>query len=440
MELFVSRPLLFVGDIHLGRSPHRLAAAGLDPRRLDPAEAWRRVLRYALDHDVQAVVLAGDVVDQDKDRFEAFGHLHAGVARLVAAGIAVVGVAGNHDSIALPRLASRIAAFQLLGAGGRWQRVELDGVDLIGWSFPARHHQRDPLHEPGLAEALASRRDAALCLGVLHTDLDGGNSPYAPTGRLALDAQPLAGWFLGHIHQPDDLAVGRPIGYLGSLVGLDRGETGPRGPWLITPTSATRLTAEQLPLGPVHWTSMMVDVSRLDLAAAGHDVLHDALMARVSAEAETDAWLIAGDFAAVGCTITFTGRTDQPSVLARFITEREATELVFPVADIPWVVVSMQVATQPALDLDALAAEPTPLGQVARLVLALNTDGAAAMPQLVQAELASFDPSPWSTDMQRAPLPDPVLTTRVAAMALLEQLLRQRAAQTDVSVDLSGGR
>ena len=92
--------ILFVGDMHLGRSPSGLSdrvleAAGLTRQDLGPAEAWRRIVQAALDLDVDAVALAGDLVEGDNARFEAFGHLESGVARLAAAGITVAAVAGE---------------------------------------------------------------------------------------------------------------------------------------------------------------------------------------------------------------------------------------------------------------------------------------------------------------------------------------------------------
>lgn len=422
----MSRPLLFVGDIHLGRSPHRLEAAGLDPSQLDPAEAWRRVVRYAVCNDVQAVVLAGDVVDQDKDRFEAWAHLKRGVSELVAAGVRVLGVAGNHDHIALPRLATRIEDFTLLGRGGIWERVELDGVDLVGWSFPARHHSGNPLFSLGLDEALANCRPEALTIGVFHGHLDAGDSSYAPVRRVDLAARSVAAWFLGHIHIPDDLCSERPIGYLGSLVGLDRGETGSRGPWLITPTSASRLTARHLPLGPVYWTDIDVDVSELRLDADASDTLHSALESRIAQVAQGIDWLDAGDFSAVGCSVRFTGRSDERSRIHAFIDDRQCSELVFESRGMRWAVVHMSDHTRPARDLPALAAERTPLGQLAQLVVAIDTDGLDALPDSIRSVFERFDPLPWAADLERDPLPDQLAVTRSAALQLLDHLLLQR--------------
>jgi len=422
----MTRPVLFVGDIHLGRSPHRLAAAGLDASKLDPAEAWLRVVRYAIRNDVQAVVLAGDVVDRDKDRFEAWGHLQRGVADLVDAGIRTLGVAGNHDHIALPRLAARIESFKLIGRGATWERVELEGIDLFGWSFPTRHHSDDPLISPGLAEAIAGRRPDALGVGVLHGDLDVRSSVYAPVRGADLAKQPLAAWFMGHVHQPNDLTTERPIGYLGSLVGLDRGEVGPRGPWLVTPTSASSLTAKQVPLGPVLWNKLEVNLADLVLTDDAQDIVHSAIEAAIARAAQGDDWLQEGDFSAVGCSVKFTGRIENRSCVARFIEQRSGTELVFETGKAQWVVVAMADETQPLRDLGALAAERTPLGRMADLVINLDARGQEAIPESVTTAVAGFEAGPWSADLERDPLPESVALTRSVALKIIDQLLAQR--------------
>ena len=420
------RPILFVGDVHLGRSPYRLEEAGLDPSRLGPGEAWSRVVQHAITQQVQAVVLAGDLVDQEKDRFEAWGHLQRGVERLVVAGVRVLGVAGNHDHIALPRLADRIDAFELLGQGASWQRAELDGVDILGWSFPTRHHRESPLASPGLQKALDERRPDALTLGVLHADLDAGSSPYAPVRQTELEAVPVAAWFLGHIHQPTDRAGDQRVGYLGSLVGLDRGETGARGPWLVTPMSAGTMIVEQLALGPVHWVEIEVDLSELHLADDAHDQLHATLHSSISEAARGDQWLADGDFDAVGCSIAFTGRVDASESVRSFLAQRKPHELVFEAGGRRWAVVHLSDRTRPRRDLRALAAERTPLGLLAELMTVLDQRGRDALPVDVLAAIEAFDPAPWSTDLERDPTPDAVAVVRAAGLQLVDQLLAQR--------------
>src|SRR5262245_1795132 len=118
--------LLCIGDMHLGRRPARLPAdLEVDASELGPAAAWKRCTAFAIAERVDAVLLAGDVVESANRFFEAFGVLERGVRELEAAGIRTIGVAGNHDVEVLPRLADEIAGFHLLGRGGRWESVEV---------------------------------------------------------------------------------------------------------------------------------------------------------------------------------------------------------------------------------------------------------------------------------------------------------------------------
>ena len=173
--------VLAVGDIHLGRTPSRLPS-DLSARELGPAEAWRRAVDAALEAEVAAVLLAGDVVDRDEDFFEAYRELESGVRRLADEGIAVIGVAGNHDVEVLPRLARHIPEFRLLGAGGRWESCRIaaggEAVTLWGWSFPRARFSASPLADQRF------ERLPGINLGLLHCDRDAGpDSPLRPGRR-----------------------------------------------------------------------------------------------------------------------------------------------------------------------------------------------------------------------------------------------------------------
>ena len=104
--------LLAVGDVHLGTRPVSLPGDltdwDVDPRELTPEAALGAAVDRAIAEGVDAVVFAGDVVESTNARFEAIRPLEAAVRRLAEAGIPVLGVAGNHDVEALPRLAGRI--------------------------------------------------------------------------------------------------------------------------------------------------------------------------------------------------------------------------------------------------------------------------------------------------------------------------------------------
>ena len=356
--------LLVIGDMHLGRLPGRLESAGLEPRDLSPAVAWQSAIDAAVGASVDAVLLAGDVVDDARDRFEAYGHLERGVRRLTDHGVGVYGVAGNHDGLVLPRLAARIDAFVLLGAGTRWQLARLPGevpVDLLGWSFADRHHHANPLDSPGLDEALAQRRSGAACLGLLHCDLDASGGGYAPVPSAGLRDLGLDGWFLGHIHKPDDLDAKRPLGYLGSLVGLDRGESGIRGALLVEVAGPGRLTLQRLVLGPVVWLDVAVSAADLPDDDGAADALHGRIEAEFRQRSAADPRLTAPGVQAVACSVTLSGEVQARQQVRRFVADTGAEDLVFTIGEQQWLVAKLVDDTQPAVDLLVLAQEPTPI-------------------------------------------------------------------------------
>ena len=269
--------ILAIGDVHLGTHCSGVADVvsswGIDPNALTPAAALKRAADFAIERQVDAVLFAGDVVESANARFEAMPPLEQCVRRLVAAGIEVIAVAGNHDVEALPRMASLVDGFTLLGAGGRWgsqtiTRNEAPVAEIVGWSFGERFVRQSPVAQL-LSEPLEALSSGVPRIGLLHADLDASGGYYAPIRRAELDDTGYDAWLLGHIHKPsiDSLSAGtdsRPAGYLGSLVGLDPSETGPHGPWLLTLRVGGGLQLEQVPLAPLRWEPVSISIDGLE--------------------------------------------------------------------------------------------------------------------------------------------------------------------------------
>lgn len=398
--------ILFVGDVHLGRRPARVPGSGLAGLTLDdlsPRAALGAVVSEARARDVDAVVFLGDVVDGEDAFLEVYGQLLSAVRELARAGIAVLGVAGNHDVRALPRLADEIGEFRLLGRGGRWEETTVAHagtpfVRLVGWSFP-----RSRVEESPLATFPSLTQSALPTLGVLHADLDVSGSPYAPVSRRDLVAKGLDGWLLGHVHVPswDALVAARPVGYLGSLTALDPTERGVHGPWLATfaPGAAPRL--EQLPLAPLAWRALDLDVSE---CAATREDLEAACVRGLRESAEREDVAL-GSARAVGVRLRLVGRHAQHRELAaaaQRLAER-ADELRPEHDGRAWFVEGVVDATRAALDLAALARADDLPGLLARRVLALESDDARereSVGELVRAARAELralaSGRPWS--------------------------------------------
>lgn len=422
--------LLCVGDIHLGRVPSRL------PESLQtdcsPRAAWLSAVDEALKREVDAVVLAGDVVDSDNHFFEAYGPLAEGARKLVDAGIRLLGVAGNHDVEVLPRLAREVPGFTLLGAGGVWasevvssQKDDGASVRLRGWSFPQRIVESDPLDSFPRGEV----DDGLPWLGVLHTQLDAPGTPYAPVASSRLRSLGAEAWLLGHVHSPSLNEESR-VGYLGNLTPLDPTETGVRGPWLVEVGKASRVKLTHLPLAPLRWERVDVPVDAPDRA---DDV--ESLVTRTLREHRARLGSALGAARALGCRLRFVGRTTNVAEVRRQVAGLHFGTLSFT-ADGVLVFVDKKVEflAREAWDLESLSQGSSPPGLIARRVLQLERGGAESLSLIASArermsQVAGrrqfHSLNPWT------PTDDDIRNRLIAqAHRLLEELLDQDRNRT----------
>ena len=381
--------LLAVGDVHLGTRPGSLpddlSASGIDARDLSPAAALEGAVAAAIDHGVDAVLFAGDVVESTNARFEALLPLEAAVGRLAKAGIRAIAVAGNHDVEALPRLAERLEEFELLGAGGRWQVTTVEGADgssveILGWSFPERQVRSSPVARL-LAEPVPRAGAGIPRIGLLHADLDASGGSYAPVARRELDAAGIDAWLLGHIHAPSLGAGGDLCGYLGSLVGLDPSETGAHGPWLIR-ADADGLHAQQLPIAPLRWERIEADVQAIEHADDLGELILDAAERRareIHREGATPQ--------ALGVRIRLVGATPIYDDLRRWL-DAESWRGIQRLVEHTLVFVDKPIdAMELSVDLSAIAAGDDPPALLARKLLQLDGDEGHALLDAARAEL-----------------------------------------------------
>ncbi|PAU81075.1 DNA repair exonuclease [Halovibrio salipaludis] len=416
---------LAVGDLHLGARPSRLPEelAGRSAE-LGTAGAWRRIVDQALEQGVDAVVLAGDVVEDEDDFFEAYRELSAGVKRLLDGGIRILGVVGNHDVRVLPRLADQLTGFELLGRGGEWEQLTLAAGDteltLHGWSFPTARVPESPLRGVRLT------RGPGINLGVLHADRDQAASPYAPVTSAELTAAGLDGWLLGHIHKPDSLSTVEPSGYLGSATGLDPGEAGPRGPWLFELDGRGLQAVTQWRIAPLHWTSVSVDLTGIEAAEDARDRL-------LAAVGELDESLSAHHRPpeAAALRVAFTGRTDLGTGVAQLMARESLDTLHAGSGRIHYFVETLRYDIQPTIDLAVLARRADPVGLLARrlqlLEQAPDDPQRQALLQSARQQLrAQAANTQWQAVSDGEPDESDVVDwLRRAGMAALERLLEQ---------------
>lgn len=354
--------VLCVADIHIGRRPSRLPDR-FDSADFSPRTIWANLAESAVTRGVDAVIVAGDLVDRENKYAEAFGAVESVATTLAEANIPLVAVAGNHDTGVLPDLAGAINNLQLLGRNGSWERTALTDADgepclhLDGWSFPSRYHHESPLATYDLVDEGVPR------LGVVHADVS-GEDRYAPVAVDDLATSGHVAWVLGHLHVPGPRNKNPPVLYPGSLQPLDPSETDSHGAWLVS--VETDGTADTEPIGSATLQYEEVIVSTTP-EQGFHDVV-DATHEQLREEV-TDCGP-ATELLAVNVTIR--GRTDAHSDLRSRRGELEQIELTDTGTTVR--VIDVTVDTNPSIDLADRAGDDDPIGYLAGLLRALDGD------------------------------------------------------------------
>lgn len=253
--------VLATGDIHIGKKSSSIQQ---DAEERATKYSWKRIVDYAIENKVDVLVLTGDIVDQDNRYFEAIGPLQSGFEKLKQSDISVYMVAGNHDFDVLPQLidSKKYDNIHLLGTNGVWEMKVFskneEKIQFVGWSFPSRHVSEDPLLKFSLSEIDSN----ITTIGLVHGEVDVPDSKYAPIDFNNFLNTPVHAWILGHIHKPQMLKESEPIVYYpGSPHALSAKEQGIHGPILLTIQSQKEVQIKNIPLSPIRYESLSIDIT-----------------------------------------------------------------------------------------------------------------------------------------------------------------------------------
>ena len=369
--------ILCTADIHIGRRSSRVSDEESNSSH-SARNAWTRIIDAALEQDVDLVAVAGDVINEGADYYEAFGVLEQGLKRLSREGIPVVMIAGNHDHDSLRRFSLQFKDenTHFLGMEG-WEKKKLtlrngEQLHVVGWSFPAARAENP--FASGFPEI---PNDGLPVLGLIHGDVDQSRSIYAPCRLDDFRTHGDILWLIGHVHGYRELLPGPlPLAfYPGSPQALDPGEQGNHGARLIDwPQGSSPLPSTPLPISSVIYETLEVD---LDGAVDEHEAegrMHRAISVKIQQTRSSSPHL-----ERMVCRLRFTGKSPlHPelvlgrAVFLENITKHETSEegIVISIDGTP------EIQTTSPLDLAATAAGNGALAVLARFILELESGGA----------------------------------------------------------------
>ena len=257
---------LHLADIHLDTTLHCRSESLREKLRDALRRAFERAVGTAIAEEVHAVLIAGDLFDNERLSFATEEVLLEQLRRLDEAGIPCFYGTGNHDPSGKPPRDGKMA----------WPA----SFHLFGTLKPVSHVIRDASGEPlacivGAGHA-TSREAANLAasfpeaeldvphVGLLHTQVMSAEEAtshdrYAPCAVKDLQEKGYAYWALGHVHKRQRVTADPEAWYSGNIQGRHPGETGAKGGLLVTIRDGGRVETGFRSFAPIQWIEIVLD-------------------------------------------------------------------------------------------------------------------------------------------------------------------------------------
>jgi exonuclease SbcD len=212
----------------------------------------------AIEREVDAVLLAGDLFDGNWNHYATGVHFVKEMGRLREAGIPVVSIAGNHDA------ESKITKALSLPENVHVLDVKKPETFVLENAGVAVHGQgyATPSVTEDISLSYPQPLEGLINVGLLHTAAGGraGHANYAPCKLSFLRDHGFDYWGLGHSHTYEVLSQDPPIIFSGNLQGRSIRERGPKGAVLVE-FSADGVVFDQLVLDAVRWEVIELDAT-----------------------------------------------------------------------------------------------------------------------------------------------------------------------------------
>lgn len=221
-------------------------------------KALKNITDAAIKHEVDFVVIAGDLYDGEDRSIRAQAVLRNEIKRLAENGTKVYAIHGNHDhlggnsvEIEFP---DNVFFFKDQLSMAPFSKKDGTRVHLYGFSYPKRHVMERWIEK---YERIAG---ADFHIGLLHGHNEGASEHgnYAPFRLAELLDKGYDYWALGHIHKRTILAEHPHVVYPGNPQGRNRKEQGAKGAYIVSLTESGS-EVSFVETADVIWEEIMID-------------------------------------------------------------------------------------------------------------------------------------------------------------------------------------
>ncbi len=270
---------IHTADLHLDSPLRSLAARNPELGELlrDASRTLlERLIDTALEEQVDALLIAGDLFDGEQQDVHTAMVLQRELRRLQAQDIPVFIIWGNHDAETrflennILELPDNVHAFG--GRGGK-KHFANERAAVHGVSFTKRKTPESLLGKYGKPDPNCFN------IGMLHTSLTGaeGHNDYAPCTLNELIDKGFDYWALGHIHKRQIHHEQPAIVMPGNPLGRHINEAGERSISLVTLNQGDKPDIRSINLAPVRFERLSVSLDTMDDKKTSYETMLQAL-------------------------------------------------------------------------------------------------------------------------------------------------------------------
>ncbi len=257
--------LFHIADVHFDST---FRTRGPDVRRSlteSLLQSFERAVTVALEREVDAFLIAGDLMDSDYLSLQTERWLIRQIQRLLSASVVVVYATGNHDSRVSNSLLPKLPAGVVVASGSDIVDTVVD-KGLTRLRILAAGHESTSV-SLNLVSTFPEARPGEVTVGVVHAYVAGvekadNYDKYAPCSIADLASRNYNYWALGHIHESQCVDSAAKAWYCGTPQGRSYRESGIRGGLFVTIDDDVT-NVENVPLSNLVW----IDVDLQDLVS-----------------------------------------------------------------------------------------------------------------------------------------------------------------------------
>lgn len=261
---------IHTADLHLDRA---FSDASLIPKKYNNAvlEAFTNLINFAIEKNVDFVLIAGDTFDSENPDFQAKLQFKKQINKLDNAGIKVFMICGNHDPLNSYKKRTfdydensniKIVGLNTCNEKEKFVVFNKENIPcalIHALSFRNKEFKENPANYFQMPTA---EEKALFNIGLLHCDLNGSqNSPYAPCSGSDLKELNYNYWALGHIHIPPETED--TIKYAGTIQGRNSKECGAYGFRYICVNDGIISKNEFIESDIIQYLNINVDISQI---------------------------------------------------------------------------------------------------------------------------------------------------------------------------------